>query len=89
MTGCIQSMIKKTESQPEKVGESSQDAQKHLDAKLDTYNQVCEPILPYVEEPPLGVPDVEMSVPEPSGASSTLPTESTMNFDDVTNNLYQ
>ncbi|KIJ37759.1 hypothetical protein M422DRAFT_259592 [Sphaerobolus stellatus SS14] len=41
----------------------------------------CEPMLPYEEEPPRSAPDVEMSAPVITGASSTLHDESTMNID--------
>ena len=71
VTGCIQSLMKKAESQPGKVGESSQSTQQHPDAELDVYNQVREPILPYSEGPPTGGPDVEMGAPRPTSADGT------------------
>ena len=52
------------------------------------YNQVCEPILPYSEEPPSSGPSVEMGAPGPTGADSTPRNESTMDHD-ITDDLYQ
>ncbi|KIJ44664.1 hypothetical protein M422DRAFT_251957 [Sphaerobolus stellatus SS14] len=63
---------------PAKTGESNE---QQLDTDLDSYHQVREPILPYEEEPPSGVPDVKMHVPVLAGTSGTLPNESTMNVD--------
>ncbi|KIJ47524.1 hypothetical protein M422DRAFT_248959 [Sphaerobolus stellatus SS14] len=71
---------------PAKTGESSQ---QRLDADLDSYHQVHEPVLPYDEVPPSGTPNVEMDVRTISGTSSTLPNESTMNVDQELDDLYQ
>lgn len=87
MTGRIQSSIKKSEAQPEKVGESSRGTQKRLDAELDKSSTRAHP-LPYSDSPPLGSPDVWMSAPEQTSADSTLPDESTTHHD-ITNDLCQ
>ncbi|KIJ38540.1 hypothetical protein M422DRAFT_258918 [Sphaerobolus stellatus SS14] len=60
-----------------------------LDADLEAYNNQCEPILPYSEEPPSGEPDVEMHGPTSVGACSTLPDESTMHVDPEVEDLYE
>ncbi|KIJ29487.1 hypothetical protein M422DRAFT_269146 [Sphaerobolus stellatus SS14] len=70
---------------PVQTGESSQ---QRLDADLDSYNQVREPVLPYDEAPPSDTPDMEMDVPAVAGTSSTLHNESTMNVDPELDDLY-
>ncbi|KIJ52126.1 hypothetical protein M422DRAFT_243721 [Sphaerobolus stellatus SS14] len=85
MTGSLQSQLTAHALQPAKTGESSQ---QRLDVDLDVYHQAREPVLPYDEEPPHGVPDVEMSTPVVTGASSTLHDESTMNIDHELHDLY-
>ncbi|KIJ49867.1 hypothetical protein M422DRAFT_246232 [Sphaerobolus stellatus SS14] len=58
--------------QPAKASESSQ---LRLDIDLDAYNQACDPVLPYEEEPPSSVPDVEMSAPVVTGACQGTPPD--------------
>ncbi|KIJ46742.1 hypothetical protein M422DRAFT_249911 [Sphaerobolus stellatus SS14] len=67
------------------TGESSQQC---LDADLDSYNQVHDPVLPYDEAPPSGIPYMEMEVPAVVGTSGTLHNESTMNVDLELEDLY-
>ncbi|KIJ37653.1 hypothetical protein M422DRAFT_259746 [Sphaerobolus stellatus SS14] len=78
LTGLIQSKPSAHTPQPAKARESSR---RRLDVDLDTYNQSCEPTLPYDEEPPHGVSDVEMSTPVNTGTRRTLPDESAMSLD--------
>ncbi|KIJ51956.1 hypothetical protein M422DRAFT_243528 [Sphaerobolus stellatus SS14] len=86
VTGSLQSRLSAHALQSAKTGESSQ---QHLDMDLDSYYQAREPVLPYEEEPPSGVHDVEMNAPVVAGANSTLPDESTMNIDHELDDLYE
>ncbi|KIJ52107.1 hypothetical protein M422DRAFT_243699 [Sphaerobolus stellatus SS14] len=85
LTGSLQSRLTAHNPQPAKTGESSQ---QQLDLELDAYHQSCELALPYEEELPHSAPDVEMSAPVITGASSTLYDESTMNIDHELDDLY-
>ncbi|KIJ37167.1 hypothetical protein M422DRAFT_260330 [Sphaerobolus stellatus SS14] len=59
-----------------------------LDANLDNYNQVHEPVLPYEEEPPRGEPEVGDVAPPSAGANNTLPDESNMDVDPEMDDIY-
>ncbi|KIJ49031.1 hypothetical protein M422DRAFT_246813 [Sphaerobolus stellatus SS14] len=61
LTGSIQSKYLAHALQLAKAGESSR---QRLDVELDAYNQLHEPALPYDEELPHGVSDIEMSTPK-------------------------
>ncbi|KIJ45461.1 hypothetical protein M422DRAFT_250776 [Sphaerobolus stellatus SS14] len=74
VTASLQSCLSVHAPTPAKTGESSQQC---LDADLDSYHQSWELVLPYDE------------VPATSDASSTLPSESTMNVDQELDDLYQ
>ncbi|KIJ55037.1 hypothetical protein M422DRAFT_241123 [Sphaerobolus stellatus SS14] len=86
LTGSSQSNPSPHAAQPVKTGQSSQ---QRLDAELEVYNNECEPILPYSEEPPSGEPDVEMHGSAPESACGTLPDESTINVDLDLEDLYE
>ncbi|KIJ47045.1 hypothetical protein M422DRAFT_249355 [Sphaerobolus stellatus SS14] len=58
---------------PDKTGESSR---QQLDANLESYGQAREQVLPYDEAPPSG------------GANSTLYEESTMDIDQIVEDIY-
>ncbi|KIJ53242.1 hypothetical protein M422DRAFT_242371 [Sphaerobolus stellatus SS14] len=85
MTGSLQSCLSAHALQLAKTGQSSQ---QHSDVDLESYHQAHEPMLPYEEEPPSSVPDMEMNAPVVAGANGTLPDESTMNIDHELNDLY-
>jgi len=87
VTGRIQSLIRNSESQPGKVGESGRGHQECLDAESETYNEVCKLILPYLEGLPLSGPDVEMSALELTSADGTPLNESIMDHD-ITPDFY-
>ncbi|KIJ52001.1 hypothetical protein M422DRAFT_243576 [Sphaerobolus stellatus SS14] len=59
-----------------------------LDADLDNYNQVHEPVLPYEEEPPRSEPEIEDTAPLSVGANKTLPDESHMDVDPELDDIY-
>ncbi|KIJ53300.1 hypothetical protein M422DRAFT_242449 [Sphaerobolus stellatus SS14] len=77
MTGTGQSRISVHAPTPAKTGESSW---QRLDADLESYNQVRDPVLPYDEAPPSGEPETGDTAPPSAGASSTLHEESTMDI---------
>ncbi|KIJ37789.1 hypothetical protein M422DRAFT_259634 [Sphaerobolus stellatus SS14] len=59
-----------------------------LDTDLDNYNQVHEPVLPYEEEPPSSEPETGNMAPPFAGDNSTLPDESTMDIDQISDDIY-
>ncbi|KIJ34020.1 hypothetical protein M422DRAFT_263979 [Sphaerobolus stellatus SS14] len=85
MIGSLQSRLSVHAPTPAQTGESSQQC---LDADLESYNQVHEPVLPYDEAPPSGTPDVEMDIPVVAGTSGTLNNDGTMNVDPELEDLY-
>ncbi|KIJ41544.1 hypothetical protein M422DRAFT_255454 [Sphaerobolus stellatus SS14] len=70
---------------PAKTGESSR---QWLDADLETYGQAREQVLPYDEAPPSGEPDAGEIAPPAGGANSTLYDESTMDIDQIVEDIY-
>ncbi|KIJ27709.1 hypothetical protein M422DRAFT_271065 [Sphaerobolus stellatus SS14] len=85
VTGSLQSRLSAHVPTPAKTGESSH---QRLDADLDNYNQVREPVLPYEEEPPSGEPEAGDTVPPSAGANNTLPDESNMDVDPELDDIY-
>ncbi|KIJ22403.1 hypothetical protein M422DRAFT_277177 [Sphaerobolus stellatus SS14] len=85
VTGSLQSRLSMHALTPVQTGESSR---QRLDADLDKYNQVHEPVLPYEEEPPRGEPEVGDMVPPSVGADKTLPDESHMDVDPELDDIY-
>ncbi|KIJ57332.1 hypothetical protein M422DRAFT_238926 [Sphaerobolus stellatus SS14] len=85
LIGPIQS---RTASHARQLAKTRESSQQRLDVDLDVYNQSHDPVLPYDEEPPSSAPDVEMSAPVMTGASSTLQDESAMNLDHELDDLY-
>ncbi|KIJ38664.1 hypothetical protein M422DRAFT_258539 [Sphaerobolus stellatus SS14] len=85
VTGSLQSRLSVHAPTPVRTGESSS---QRLDADLDKYNQVHEPVLPYEEEPPRGEPEVGDTAPPAAGANNTLPDESNMEVDSELDDLY-
>ncbi|KIJ39999.1 hypothetical protein M422DRAFT_257059 [Sphaerobolus stellatus SS14] len=85
MTGSLQSRLSTHALTPVKTGESSR---QRLDTDLDNYNQVCDPVLPYEEEPPSGEPEAGDTVPQSVGANSTLHDESNMDIDPELDDIY-
>ncbi|KIJ29162.1 hypothetical protein M422DRAFT_269510 [Sphaerobolus stellatus SS14] len=69
-------------------GETGESSRQWLDADLDNYNQVQEPILPYEEEPPSGEPETGNMVLLSEGANMTLPDESNMDVDPELDDIY-
>ncbi|KIJ45465.1 hypothetical protein M422DRAFT_250783 [Sphaerobolus stellatus SS14] len=70
---------------PAKTGESSR---QRLDADLENYSQVREQVLPYDEAPPSGEPAAGDIAPQAGGANSTLYDESTMDIDQIVEDIY-
>ncbi|KIJ33925.1 hypothetical protein M422DRAFT_264063 [Sphaerobolus stellatus SS14] len=70
---------------PAKTDESSR---QQLDADLETYGQACEQVLPYDEAPPSEEPAAGEIAPPAGGASSTLYDESTMDIDQIVEDIY-
>ncbi|KIJ52453.1 hypothetical protein M422DRAFT_243236 [Sphaerobolus stellatus SS14] len=85
MTVSLQSRLSVHAPTPVQTGESSR---QRLDADLDKYNQVHEPVLPYEEEPPRGEPEVGDMAPLSVGANKTLPEESHMDVDPELDDIY-
>ncbi|KIJ30828.1 hypothetical protein M422DRAFT_267535 [Sphaerobolus stellatus SS14] len=85
VTGSLQSQLSVNTPTPAKTGESSRQP---LDTDLESYNQVCEPVLPYEEAPPSGEPESGNTAPPSAGANSTLPDESTMDIDQIVDDIY-
>ncbi|KIJ27236.1 hypothetical protein M422DRAFT_271612 [Sphaerobolus stellatus SS14] len=85
VTGSLQSRLSMHEPTPVRTGESSR---QRLDADLDNYNQVHEPVLPYEEEPPCSEPEVGDTAPPSAGANNTLPNESNMDVDPELDDIY-
>ncbi|KIJ54770.1 hypothetical protein M422DRAFT_240855 [Sphaerobolus stellatus SS14] len=71
---------------PAKTGESSQ---QQLDADLESYGQVHKQVLPYGEAPPSGEPESGETAPLSGGATSTLHDESTMDIDQIVEDIYR
>ncbi|KIJ32735.1 hypothetical protein M422DRAFT_265360 [Sphaerobolus stellatus SS14] len=71
---------------PAKTGESSQ---QRLDTDLESYGQAHEQVLPYDEAPPSGEPDAGEIAPPSGGANSTLYDESTMDIDQIVEDIYR
>ncbi|KIJ55432.1 hypothetical protein M422DRAFT_240054 [Sphaerobolus stellatus SS14] len=71
---------------PAKTGESSR---QQLDTDLDSYGQVREHALPYDEAPPIGEPESGETAPPSGGATSTLHDESTMDIDQIVEDIYR
>ncbi|KIJ39776.1 hypothetical protein M422DRAFT_257371 [Sphaerobolus stellatus SS14] len=70
---------------PAKTGESSW---QQLDTDLESYGQAHEQVLPYDEAPPSGEPKSGETAPPSGGASSTLHDESTMDIDQIVDDIY-
>ncbi|KIJ40250.1 hypothetical protein M422DRAFT_256786 [Sphaerobolus stellatus SS14] len=85
VTGSLQSLLSVHVPTPAKTGESSR---QRLDADLESYNQVCDLVLPYDEAPPSGEPETGNTAPPSAGASSTLHEESTMDIDQELDDIY-
>ncbi|KIJ43431.1 hypothetical protein M422DRAFT_253314 [Sphaerobolus stellatus SS14] len=85
VTGSLQSWLSLHAPTPVKTGESSH---QRLDADLDSYNQVPEPVLPYEEEPPHGEPKTGDIAPPSVGANKTLTDESHMDVDPELDDIY-
>ena len=85
VTGSLQSRISAHAPTPVKTGEPSR---QRLDADLDDYNQVRDPVLPYEEEPPSGEPAAEDVAPTTAGAHSSLTDENTMDIDHIVEDIY-
>ncbi|KIJ23415.1 hypothetical protein M422DRAFT_276009 [Sphaerobolus stellatus SS14] len=60
-----------------------------LDADLDTYGQVRDPVLPYDEAPPSGEPATREMEPPSEEATGTLYDESTMDIDKIVEDIYR
>ncbi|KIJ54130.1 hypothetical protein M422DRAFT_241386 [Sphaerobolus stellatus SS14] len=85
VTASLQSRLSLHAPTPVQTGESSR---QRLDADLDRYNQVHEPVLPYEEEPPHSEPEVGDTAPLSAGANNTLPDESNMDVDPELDDIY-
>ncbi|KIJ29339.1 hypothetical protein M422DRAFT_269293 [Sphaerobolus stellatus SS14] len=72
-------------STPAKTGESSW---QWLDADLESYGQAREQVLPYDEAPPSGEPESGETALLSGGATSTLYDESTMDIDQIVDDIY-
>ncbi|KIJ24395.1 hypothetical protein M422DRAFT_254723 [Sphaerobolus stellatus SS14] len=70
---------------PARTGESSW---QRLDAELESYSQVRKPVLPDEEAPPSGEPESGYTAPPSAGANSTLQDESTMDIDQIVEDIY-
>ncbi|KIJ46162.1 hypothetical protein M422DRAFT_250198 [Sphaerobolus stellatus SS14] len=70
---------------PAKTGESSR---QWLDMDLESYGQAREQVLPYDEAPPSGEPEAGETAPPSGGANSTLYDESTMDIDQIVDDIY-
>ncbi|KIJ41236.1 hypothetical protein M422DRAFT_255740 [Sphaerobolus stellatus SS14] len=86
VTGSGQSKPSVHAPTPTKTGESSW---QQLDAELETYGQVHKQVLPYDEAPPSGEPKSGETVPPSGGATSTLHDESTMDIDQIMEDIYR
>ncbi|KIJ24452.1 hypothetical protein M422DRAFT_274762 [Sphaerobolus stellatus SS14] len=85
VTGSLQSRLSVHEPTPVRTGEASR---QRLDADLDNYNQVHEPVLPYEEEPPRSEPEFGDTAPPSVGANKALPDESHMDVDPELDDIY-
>ncbi|KIJ25430.1 hypothetical protein M422DRAFT_273606 [Sphaerobolus stellatus SS14] len=85
VTASLQSRLSAHAPTPVQTGESSR---QRLDADLDKYNQVHEPVLPYEEEPPRSEPEIGDMAPPSVGANKTLPDESHMDVDPELDDIY-
>ncbi|KIJ53775.1 hypothetical protein M422DRAFT_242027 [Sphaerobolus stellatus SS14] len=86
VTGTSQSKPSVHAPTPAKTGESSR---QRLDADLESYCQVREQVLPYDEAPPSGEPEAGETAPPSGGATGTLYDESTMDIDQIVEDIYR